>query len=356
MLSKRILVLMFLVLFLFLAGCNPAAPPIDENQAPVITSTPVDTATVGEIYYYNVGATDPDGDTLTFLLTTKPVGMIINLVGLISWVPAAGGDYNVTVTVSDGVLSDTQSFTIVVEKPCVPPCPPDPCVPPCPLPVTLIGIDATPDIISLPQDGTEQLIVKALYIDGSSIDITLDCVYFVPLFNCAVTVDDTGLVSSRDCSGEDTITVFYTPKGNTWSDTVEVTVEPELGLTQNSGQNDTNKAADHPYINWTIDGMCVEFEFVNPTVWNFAFTYRIDGEEGVISSWSDTTISGGELDGQKIGPSYNIVNMPAGEPGLMKTVTVCAEEEIWVGLRLGAENDYFLDWIKFKNQICWMQI
>jgi len=126
----------------------------------------------------------------------------------------------------------------------------------------------------------------------------------------------------------------------------------EFEVTFNSGQNDINKAAGHPYINWTIDGECIDFIFVNPTVYNFAFDYRVDGEEGVSSEWSDTVISGGELAGQEIGPSYNIVNMPAGEPGLTKTVHVCAEEEVWVGMRLGAENDWYLDWIIFEKKIC----
>jgi len=49
------------------------------NRPPVITSTPITTATVGQPYSYAVQATDPDpGDTLTFSLTTAPTGMTIN--------------------------------------------------------------------------------------------------------------------------------------------------------------------------------------------------------------------------------------------------------------------------------------
>ena len=85
------------------------------NQAPNITSTPITTATVGAAYSYNVNATDPDGDTLTYSLTTKPPDMTINsTTGLINWTPTATGDYNVTVRVSDGSLFDTQSFTVTV--------------------------------------------------------------------------------------------------------------------------------------------------------------------------------------------------------------------------------------------------
>ena len=85
------------------------------NHAPVITSTPVTSATKDEPYNYDVNATDPDGDTLTYSLTVHPTGMNINSsTGVINWTPTSTGDYDVTVKVSDGELSDTQSFTITV--------------------------------------------------------------------------------------------------------------------------------------------------------------------------------------------------------------------------------------------------
>ena len=85
------------------------------NNAPVITSTPVTSATKNQAYTYDVNATDSDGDTLTYSLTTTPSGMSINSsTGLITWTPTATGNYNVTVEVSDGTLFDTQSFTITV--------------------------------------------------------------------------------------------------------------------------------------------------------------------------------------------------------------------------------------------------
>jgi hypothetical protein len=96
--------------------------PEPENQPPVITSTAITSATVGEAYTYDVEATDPDGDALTHSLSIiygpPPTGMTINpITGLISWIPITTGYYNVTVEVSDGDLSDTQSFTIVVTEP-----------------------------------------------------------------------------------------------------------------------------------------------------------------------------------------------------------------------------------------------
>jgi hypothetical protein len=45
------------------------------NHAPIITFTAITSAPVGVVYYYNVEATDPDGDTITYSLTTKSNGM-----------------------------------------------------------------------------------------------------------------------------------------------------------------------------------------------------------------------------------------------------------------------------------------
>jgi len=87
------------------------------NNPPTITSTSITTATVGQNYTYDVEATDPDGDTLTYFLTTSPAGMTINVAtGFISWNPTAAdvGIHSVTVEVSDGELTNTQSFTIIV--------------------------------------------------------------------------------------------------------------------------------------------------------------------------------------------------------------------------------------------------
>jgi len=88
------------------------------NAAPEITSTPPTGATVDQLYLYAVQATDPDGDPLTFALTTAPTGMVIDPTsGLIEWTPTATqtGDHPVTVTVTDGRgESAGQSFMITV--------------------------------------------------------------------------------------------------------------------------------------------------------------------------------------------------------------------------------------------------
>jgi len=156
MLSKRILVLMFAVAFLLLVGCLPS--PALPNQAPIITSYPSTTATVGEAYVYIVEATDPDGDTLTYSLITKPTGMTIkSATGLIEWIPKAKGNYAVIVKVSDGALDIIQSFTIVVSKPYAPPCPPAvnhaPIITSIPGDAAIVGVEYTYTIKATDQDG-----------------------------------------------------------------------------------------------------------------------------------------------------------------------------------------------------------
>jgi internalin A len=88
-----------------------------ENHAPSIITNPHTSITLHQAYDYDVDAADPDGDTLTYSLITKPLGMSIDSsTGLIFWNPTETGDYDVTVEVSDGELSDTQSFTVTVDS------------------------------------------------------------------------------------------------------------------------------------------------------------------------------------------------------------------------------------------------
>jgi len=84
------------------------------NQAPVITSTPVTSIILGDTYIYSLQVSDFEGDDIVYTLTTKPVGMTISNTGEISWNPTNVGDFEVTVEVSDGELTDTQSFIITV--------------------------------------------------------------------------------------------------------------------------------------------------------------------------------------------------------------------------------------------------
>lgn len=90
------------------------------NQPPVITSAPVTNAEAGSAYFYDVNATDANGDVLSFSLSVAPAGMTINASsGVISWVPGNGqiGNQPVTVVVIDGQGGNVQqSFSILVSE------------------------------------------------------------------------------------------------------------------------------------------------------------------------------------------------------------------------------------------------
>jgi hypothetical protein len=136
--NKKAVLLIFslLVFAVLMVGCT--APTLKTaNQDPIITSTPITSSVANQTYTYKVNTTDPDvGDTLTYVLSTKPTGMTINpATGLISWTPISSqiGDNDVIVEISVGDKYDTQNFTITVsEIPPVPPAPPTPPAPPIP--------------------------------------------------------------------------------------------------------------------------------------------------------------------------------------------------------------------------------
>jgi len=191
----------FFIAFLF-TGCFLL------NSSPVIESDPVTTAKEGVAYTYDVEATDPNGDTLTYSLTTSPTGMTINSnTGVISWTPAAAGSVEVTVEVSDGSKSATQSFTITVD-------------------VTLLtSIVVLPASTSIAIGSSETISsVTAYYDNGVSAAIALTaCTYVSNQTN--VTVVNGVITVSASCTATTAIiTVSYKENDVTKSDTVTVTV------------------------------------------------------------------------------------------------------------------------------------
>ncbi len=91
------------------------------NDAPVISSTPITTATEDSIYNYTLSATDVDkGDTLTYSAKTLPSWLSLNAAtGLVSGTPSNDdvGTHTVSLTVTDSAKeSDSQMFSITVEN------------------------------------------------------------------------------------------------------------------------------------------------------------------------------------------------------------------------------------------------
>jgi hypothetical protein len=77
-----------------------------------MTGPAAHSSTEGTVVSTTLMATDPDGDSLNFSATGLPAGLAISRNGTISGAIATGaaGDYNVTVVVSDGSLTDSATF------------------------------------------------------------------------------------------------------------------------------------------------------------------------------------------------------------------------------------------------------
>lgn len=92
---------------------NTSLPPLP----PHIISLPITTATEDYLYTYQVEATDPNDDELSFSLGASPSGMAIDEnTGMINWIPSSAhiGEQSVTAVVLDGTFSDEQSYTLTV--------------------------------------------------------------------------------------------------------------------------------------------------------------------------------------------------------------------------------------------------
>jgi VCBS repeat-containing protein len=90
------------------------------NDAPVITSNAVATATENQLYSYSVTTSDVEGDTLSLSVTSIPDWLNFNATtGILSGTPvhmhAEIGTYGVVIRADDGTDSVEQSFTITVE-------------------------------------------------------------------------------------------------------------------------------------------------------------------------------------------------------------------------------------------------
>jgi hypothetical protein len=99
----------------------------DLNAKPVIGSTPNLEILGGQTYSYDVDATDPDADTLSYSLVVAPAGMTINQqTGLITWDTTLDdiANHAVTVQVNDGrggSIEQTYTLAVIAEPPNRPP-------------------------------------------------------------------------------------------------------------------------------------------------------------------------------------------------------------------------------------------
>ncbi|MBA7573068.1 hypothetical protein ES708_14863 [subsurface metagenome] len=232
---KFLIMLMVVAMASFLfVGCLPTP-----NHAPIFTSTPVKTATVGTMYTYTPTATDADADTVTFAVA-GPTGMAISA-GVITWTPTTAqiGTETVVVTASDGTNATAQTFTIVVKAASVPV-------------LVLVGIAVDPEDMDLIVEGglgtdTETITsVTATYeVRGWDVDIALEDCLFLTSDSEVATVDENGLVTAEGVGTAD-ILVKYGGKFATVAITV---VAVELDHIVVLPEKITLKKGDFGFIN-----------------------------------------------------------------------------------------------------------
>lgn len=91
---------------------NPPA-----NRAPVLDAIGNKNIDEGKSLIFNITASDPDGDVLTYSASSLPSGASFDSSnGAFSWTPSytQAGNYSITFSVSDGSLSDSETITITV--------------------------------------------------------------------------------------------------------------------------------------------------------------------------------------------------------------------------------------------------
>lgn len=128
---KKNKVLSTFPLVLILASCGgsdeEASSPIEAtNHTPVLTAINSQTTFFKTDKIIALNANDVDGDVLTYSGTSSDSNVILSWINtnlIISPSNDFHGTANITVTVSDGSLTDSSSFTINVLQTSIPPAP-----------------------------------------------------------------------------------------------------------------------------------------------------------------------------------------------------------------------------------------
>ena len=91
---------------------------INVNRAPKFASKPITIAHENVQYRYQLDATDADKEKLGLILLNGPEGMQLSADGLLAWKPGfeQNGEHSVKVSVSDGIDTRYQSFTVSVKN------------------------------------------------------------------------------------------------------------------------------------------------------------------------------------------------------------------------------------------------
>jgi hypothetical protein len=191
---------------------------VQPNRPPTIISTPPTAPIiVGQLYRYDVDATDPDvGDVLTFSLAGAPTGMTIDAAtGLMQWTPTADqvGLHTFVVRVQDsGGLSALQEVVVTVQRANQPPV-----ITSTPLTTTAAEQPYSYDVEATDPDAGETLTFSLrTALPGMTIDATTGLLQWTP--TTTHIGDHEVTVQTQDAGGLSTTQSF----------TVMVTASPQV--------------------------------------------------------------------------------------------------------------------------------
>ena len=107
----------------------PVAPVVNPAVTPVLVNPGAQSGAAGTPVSLQLSATDPNGDTITYAGSGLPPGLFVNAsTGAITGTPTSSGSFNVVVSATDGVNTDSESFvwTVAVGPPYILNTPPPP--------------------------------------------------------------------------------------------------------------------------------------------------------------------------------------------------------------------------------------
>ncbi|TBW58858.1 tandem-95 repeat protein [Marinobacter halodurans] len=176
------------------------------NNYPEITSRPTFEAVAGEVYQYQLVATDADGDALTYGAMTQPDGLTVSAEGRVTWTPRQDqiGLHDVVYFADDGKGRTLQSTSIRVQEDALP------------LDATVL---VTPDSVN-----AGETVVIDVFTEGGRGDFTVD----VDVDGQPLPVNPYGRTYwTADGSGRHTITATVSDSETTVTRQAFVTIEDD---------------------------------------------------------------------------------------------------------------------------------
>ena len=235
------------------------------NAVPELNS--IGSQSVSELQSLTFTATATDansGDTLTFLLTgTPPTGATITDDGVFTWTPTESqdGDHTITVQVTDGSLTDSETLTVTVNE-----------------------VNVAPVLNAIGDKGTSELVELTFTATASDTDVvdklvnTLTFSFDGTVPSGAAITDDGNFTwtPTESQDGDHTITVQVTDGSLTDSETLTVTVNevnvaPVLNAIGDKGTSElveltfTATASDTDVVDNVVNTLTFSFDGTVPS-------------------------------------------------------------------------------------------